>query len=206
MWQRWCLIACIAVCPGLCAGSSARNVSLPWTVTITTESLKQCLDFPNSHMKPFIKASVDFEQPMEAVSTPDDDLEKGHDPVPNTHYEELFFGGSHLLGLRRAHELNVEGGEAGVIKVGDFEPDARSEEAAAASSAIARLFLDLYRRRAALKYVEVSPEGFDFLVQELNRYGFRPAYVTPERPITALFVLNVRSNPTGKNADLIYGQ
>lgn len=204
--QVLCWLAALLACPLVCAGSSVRSVPLPWSIVITTQQLKECLDFPNSKMQPFIKAAVDFEQPMEEVDTAYDGTEKAHTAVPTTRYEDLYFGGTHILGLHRLHELSVEEGAAGVIKVANFDSAARSEQAAAASSTIARLMLDLYRRRAPLKFVQVTPDNFDILIGELKRYGFCPAYVTPEHPVSATFMLTIRAEPTGKSETLLYAQ
>ncbi|MFN8552703.1 MAG: hypothetical protein U0103_14625 [Candidatus Obscuribacterales bacterium] len=208
--SRFAVPGCfLAVLLGLClvcTGSSALNVPLPWTVTIGTHQLKECLDFPNSKVQPFIKTSVYFEQPMEHVDSVDDGNDDSHESKAKTHYEDIYFGGLRLLGLRRASQLQVEPGAAGVVKIERFEAGVRTEEAAAASRTIARIYLDLYLRRASLKYVEVALEDFDLLISELNRYGFRPSYIVPERPVTAMFLLNVRSETGGKTETLVYAQ
>ncbi len=143
---------------------------------------------------------------MEQVDGSEDEKEGNHESRAKTHYEDIYFGGLRLLGLRRANALQVEEGAAGIIKIERFEPNVRTEEAAAVSSALARLYLDLYLHRASLKYVQVPIEEFDVLISELNRYGFRPAYVVPEKPVTAMFMLNVRSESGGKTETLVYAQ
>jgi hypothetical protein len=205
-------LCCFAVIASLLSASvfilksTARTIPADWTVRVTTEKLDHCLDFPNSKLQPFIEAKINFEQAMaQDDALGEDDPDEDTKEIPSTHYEDIFYGGGHLLGLKRLHQLAIRPGTAGKIEIDEFKSAARAEEASAASNAIVRLFLDALRRGAALKFVEVDENSFDLLVSQLNMYGFRPANVQPEQPVRALFILNVRSSSSNKTEDLLYG-
>lgn len=164
-----------------------------WTVVIDTKLLDRCLRYPGSRLAPIIKASINFKQPTrEETAQP-------------TIYEDVYYSHCHVIGLRRHHALDIRPGTQGVIYVSGSSSNLRAEEACAAANALVRVFLDLYVKKAPLRFVIVSREFFDMLIAGLQRYGFRPAIVSADQPVIALVMLHIKSDPPGRTQDLLYG-
>jgi hypothetical protein len=163
-----------------------------WTIDINTKLLDRVMRYPNSRLHPVIKASIYFKQP-----TRDEHVEP-------TIYEDIYYSRGRVIGLRRHNPLHIRSGTIGVIHVSGSSSDLRNDEACAAANAIVKLYLDLYLRKAALRFVVVSREFFDMVLQGLERYGFRPAFATPEQGVYALVMVHVTSDPPGRTQDLMY--
>lgn len=183
-----------------------------WILTINTKTLDKCLDYPDSKLKPIIKSSVKFEQSApekdpDFKDAPDetDEQDQPITAIPQTAYEDLFYSKGQILGLKRYNQLRVRPGTPGFIRVAAGASINRMDEASAAANTVVRMFFDLYKQKAPLRYVLVSRDFFDTVVMELQRYGFRPASVVPGQPVMALVMMHLRSEPPGRTQDMSYG-
>lgn len=180
-----------------------------WLVTIKTEVLSNCLDFPESKLKPVVRARVYFEQGLGEISDEEREIQKrGASPdeeITSTKYEDIFYSHMHVLGLKRYLPLRLKEGTAGTIRIIPSNSLSKQEEANAAANTTVRLFLNLYLNKAALRCVFVPRDIFDTYVTELQRYGFRYENIVPGRVKSALLVLSVRSEPPGRSYYMSYG-
>lgn len=188
------------------SGLAAAN---DWVVTIKTSTLAKCLDYPDSTLKPVIRASVYFEQGLGELSEEEKEIQKRgalpDEEITFTKYEDIFYSHLHPLGLKRYLALRLKEGTPGVIKIVPSSSASRQEEANAAANATVRLFINLYLRKAALRSILVPRDLFDLYVSELQRYGFRIENVVPGQFNRALVMISVRSEPAGRQYYMGYG-
>ncbi len=188
----------------------ASSGSSDWTISISTKEVKNCLDYPDSKLRPLIRARVQFEQGLSKLSPEEHTLaEAGYiteKQVPDTIYEDIYFAKARALGLHRYNELSIRAGTPGIIRITTIEDGhLRDEEAFAAANATARVFLDAALKKSALRSIFVPRDNFDLYIQGLQRYGFRPVAVNTEAPLAVSFVVSVQSQPTGRKLYLGYG-
>ncbi len=180
-----------------------------WVVTIKTSTLEKCLDYPDSNLKPVVRASVYFEQGLGELSEEEKEIQKRGAPpdeeVTFTKYEDIFYSHLHPLGLKRYLALRIKEGTPGIIKIIPSNSASRQEEANAAANATVRLFLNLYLNKTALRSILVPRDLFDPYVSELQRYGFRIENVVPGQFNRALVMISVRSEPAGRHYYMGYG-
>ncbi|MBA3858634.1 MAG: hypothetical protein C0507_17140 [Cyanobacteria bacterium PR.3.49] len=183
--------------------------SADWVVTIKTNVVEKALNYPNSKLHPLIRTAVSFEQGLLEQTTVDKELaKKGGEPdidIPQTLYEYHYSSHFRTVGMRRFKELIIKPGSTGVIRVSTSRSNLAQEEANAAASATVRLYLDLYMNKMPLRSIVVQGEIFDQFLQEMQRYGFRTFVVVPGQMVPALAVLNIRSEPSGRQQYLSYG-
>lgn len=188
----------------------ANSGTSDWTISISTKHVEKCLDYPDSKLKPLIRARVQFEQGVPKLSPEENVLaEAGYiteKQVPDTVYEDIFYSQTRALGLHRYNELGIRPGTPGVIKITSIgEGHLRDEEAFAAANATARVFLDAALKKSALRSIFVPRDNFDLFTQGLQRYGFRPVTASMEAPISVSFMVSVQSQPAGRKLYLGYG-
>jgi len=180
-----------------------------WVITIKTNVVEKALNYPNSKLHPLIRTAVSFEQGLLEQSVIDKELaKKGGEPdveVPQTLYEYHYSSHFRSVGMRRFKELVIKPGTTGTMRISTSRSHLQQEEANAAASATVRLFLDLYMNKMPLRSVIVQGEIFDQYLQEMQRYGFRNFVVVPGQLSPALVVLNIRSEPSGRQQYMSYG-
>jgi hypothetical protein len=156
-----------------------------------------------------IRASVHFQQELLEATREDKELEKrGAEPdiaIPPTLYENLYSCHFRMIGMHRFKQLMIKPGTPGTIKIMTSNSSLKQEEVNAAANATIRLVLDLYLNKMGLRSVAVPRDIFDLYVQEIQRYGFRTANVTPGQTMSMILPLSVRSDPPGRSVSLGYG-
>lgn len=180
-----------------------------WVVTIKTEAITNCLDFPESKLNPVIRARVFLEQGLTELSEEEREMQKRgaipDEEISSTKFEDIFYSHLHVLGLKRYLPLRLKEGTPGIIRIAPSDSVAKHEEANAAANATVRLFLNLYLHKAALRCVFVPRDIFDTYVAELQRYGFRYETIAPGKIKSALLILSVKSEPAGRAYYMSYG-
>ncbi len=195
------------ICSAFLIGQPTTAGTADWVVTVNTKVIDHCLDYPDSKLTPLIRSSVYFEQAL-LESTPEDkEMEKrGAEQevaIPATLYEYQYSSHHRTVGMRRFKQLVIKPGTLGTIKI-TTSGALPQEEANAAANATVRLFLDLYLNKMPLRSVSVSRDCFDLYVQELQRYGFRNTNVVPGQFTVSLAMLNIRSEPAGRQLYMSY--
>lgn len=180
-----------------------------WVVSIKTNVVEKALNYPNSKLHPLIRTSVSFEQGLLEQTPVDKELaKKGAEPdldIPQTLYEYHYSSHFRTVGMRRFQELSIKPGTTGTLRISTSRSNLQQEEANAAANATVRLFLDLYMNKMPLRSVIVQGEIFDQYLQEMQRYGFRNFVVVPGQLVSAIVVLNIRSEPSGRQQYMSYG-
>lgn len=204
----------LSLCASICVlsylfGIPALSATSDWTVTINTSVIDRCLDYRDSKLQPMIRASVHFQQELLEATREDKELEKrGAEPdiaIPPTLYENLYSCHFRMIGMHRFKQLMIKPGTPGTIKIMTSNSSLKQEEVNAAANATIRLVLDLYLNKMGLRSVAVPRDIFDLYVQEIQRYGFRTANVTPGQTMSMILPLSVRSDPPGRSVSLGYG-
>jgi hypothetical protein len=173
--------ALLFACPAAMAGSN------DWTVVVSAKRQDQFLNYPGSKLAPVIKTPVEYDQAGQHV-----------------YYEDLYYSQGQPIGLRQYHALDIQPGSAGVIRIKNLGQVA--DEGSAAANAAIRTYLDLFLHRTLVLYISVSKDAFDNLLQGMERYGFRRFEIQPEKPVFAVTVLRVVSDPPGRSENLLYAQ
>ena len=134
-----------------------------WTVTINTSVVDHCLDYPDSKLKPLIKAAIHFQQELLEPSKEDKEMQKlGAEPdiaIPPTLYENHYSSHFRAVGLHRFKQLMLKPATPGKIRITITNSDLRQEEVNAAANATLRLILDLYLNKMFLRSVVVPRSG-----------------------------------------------
>lgn len=187
----------------------SQGRSADWIISIKTNVVEKALNYPNSKLHPLIRTAVSFEQGLLEQTPVDKELaKKGGEPdvdIPQTLYEYHYSSHYRTIGLRRFKELIIKPGSTGIIRVSTSRSDLLQEEANAAANATVRLYLDLYMNKMPLRSIVVQGEIFDQYLQEMQRYGFRNFVIVPGQMVPALAVLNIRSEPSGRQQYMSYG-
>lgn len=180
-----------------------------WVINLSTKVVDNCLDYPDSKLKPLIRSSIYFEQGLLEPGPEDKELaKKGAEQevaIPSTLYENQYSSHFRTIGLRRFKQLMIKPGSTGTIKISTSNSAFKQEEANAAANATCRLFLDLYLNKMPLRSIVVSRDIFDQYIQELQRYGFRTFTVVPGKINSLIFMLSIRSEPAGRQQYMSYG-
>ena len=183
-WSALTIILCCAflfACPASEAGPN------DWTVTVSAKRQNQFLNYPGSELTPVIMTPIQYDQAGKHV-----------------YYEDLYYSKCHPIGLRQYHALDIQPGSSGVIRITNLSQV--DEEGCAAANAVIRTYLDLFLARTLVMYISVPKDAFDNLLQGMERYGFRRFEIQPEKPVFAMTVLRVVSDPPGRAENLLYAQ
>lgn len=169
--------------------ASARDFD--WTISATTEEMKDYFTFPGNNLNPIVKVRVVYK---------DKKTTKGED-VP---YEDLFFRGCEAVGLRRYSVLNITNTGLGSIRIQHKTEDAGSGETCAAANTITRLLLDTYILGDAPSVVVVPRTSFSAVAQDLRRQNFLPFDSNANDAIPASVILSLASEPDGNRQSMYY--
>jgi hypothetical protein len=208
-YKRFLPLLAVCICLVLLSAKPASSGSQDWVISITTQEMKKCLEYPESKLTPLVKATVKFEQGYDPGDEDEQLLAKeGYidaGEVKSTVYEDIFYSHSAPIGLKRYSKLGIRPGTPGTIKIKIGETSARQEEAHAAANASVRIFMDAYMRKSALRTIIVPKIDFDLFIEGMQRYGFRPVQMSMDKPVSALVIVSVRSEPAGREQHLGYG-
>lgn len=169
--------------------ASARDFD--WTITATTEELKDYFNFPGNNLNPIVKVRVVYK---DKKTTKDEE-------VP---YEDLYFRGCEAVGLRRYSVLNINNTGLGSIRILHKTEDAGSGETCAAANTITRLLLDTYILGDAPSVVLVPRASFSSVAQDLRRQNFFPFDSNANDAVPASIILSLASEPDGNRQSMYY--
>lgn len=153
-------------------------------MTIATSSFDHYLEYPGSSINSLTKAAVSFSEQPNSASKP---------------YEDLYYTKSRIIGCSRKNSLSIPPGNAGIITV----KNANADQSYAVANALSRLYLDLYVRKCPTKFIVVPQGAFQSIVNALCQQGYSVVTVEPEKPIPALFMLTIQSDPPGAEEHLV---
>lgn len=183
------LLSCLVI-----AGAAAQGFkkTYDWTIDLETEPVKGRLEFPGSKFTDLTRIKVFYHKGSKV------------DATKRTHYEDLWYRESQLIGCRRDHGFGLKPGEHLVIRV-KHKDNASTGEAHAASDAIIRTVIDAYANGNMTSAVVVPAESFSEIVQGLGRLKFFPAQPPkPDEPVYTIMVLNLYSDPEGNEQVMHY--
>ncbi len=172
-----------------CQASSARDFD--WTITVTTEELKDYFTFPGNNLNPIVKVKVVYQ---------DKKTTKGEEVT----YEDMYFRGCEAVGLRRYSVLNINNTGLGAIRIAHKNGDAGSGETCAAANAITRLLLDTYILGDAPSVVLVPRTSFSAIAQDLHKENFFPFDSNANEAVPASIILSLASEPDGNRQSMYY--
>lgn len=177
----------MASCAALLASPAAKAGHNDWTVTVSAKRQDQFLNYLGSELAPVIKTPIEYDQAGKHV-----------------YYQDLYYSHCHPIGLRQYHALDIQPGTSGVIRVKKLS--SVSDEGCAAANAVVRTYLDLFLSRILVLYISVPKDAFDNLLQGMEQYGFRRFEIQPEKPVFAVTVVRLVSDPPGRDENLLYAQ
>lgn len=191
-WQGMlCLLFACTVMVGAATAQGFKK-TYDWTIDLETEPVKGRLEFPGSKFTELVRIKVFYHKGAKV------------DATKRTHYEDLWYHESQLVGCRRDHSFGLKSGEHLVIRVKHKEGNS-SEEARAASDGIIRLVIDAYANGNMTSAVVVPADSFGEVVQGLGRLKFFPAQPPkPDEPVYTIMVLNLYSDPEGNEQVMHY--
>jgi hypothetical protein len=158
-----------------------------WQVTISMQSFKPYLDYPDSPLSKLNKASVTFAQPAKGQSRS---------------YEDLYYTNSQVIGCRRNGDLDVTHGAAGIIRVTSTSGD----QSYGAANAVGRVFLDLFMQKCPTKAIVVPRANFNSIISAMCSQGFRiapPLSARLSQGTPSVFMLTVVSDPPGETQEIM---
>jgi hypothetical protein len=158
-----------------------------WQITVSFQSFKPYLEYPQSPIGKLIKASVAYSQPANGSQA---------------HYEDFYYTSSRVIGCRRDVNLGITNGTAGVIRINAADYD----QTYAAANVVARLYLDLFLQRCQTKEIVVPEASFKMIVNSLCNQGFQipPSIaVRQSSGIHGTVFLTVISDPPGLSQDVM---
>lgn len=172
---------------------STLNERFDWVIFVNVKELKSYLNYKGSTLNPVAKLSITYRQ------TPRFNKER---ELKMFTYEDLWYHEGSAVGCRRYHELKLNRGEQGAIRIMPSQ-DADNEPAAIAN-AITRILLDVGLNRSSVASVFTPKNALKDITYELEKFNFVPYVPRPDSGVRGQLSLFLSSDPPGQNQYLFF--
>ncbi|HEY9677179.1 MAG TPA: hypothetical protein V6C76_04195 [Drouetiella sp.] len=172
----------------------AFNKRYDWIIAVDSLNMKDYMNYKGSQLHPIARERINYR-----LTNRFGRERASYDPV---FFEELWYHDCSPIGCRKAHNLNIDAGEQGVIY---FKPskDIYANHCAVANTTV-RLLLDCMLKKSMLSCVIVPDEIFAQVQSDLGQFGFYSQEIKPDTGIAATMHIMLMSQPSSKEASVYY--